>query len=669
MPPVDRRRLHGEGRDVSGQHARLVLLGLLQEELLAGHADEGRGNSLRHQGLDGLGAESDLRSGGDDDQRGGLRRLDDGVSALAGLLDGRAEHSGDGLPGAGDDAGRGAALRGALVGGRHLVGIGGTPQVDVRHGADLLELLDRLVGRAVLPKTDGIVREDVDDPEPREGRDSDAAHAVPDEGHEGSAVGAQTSVGEETVGDGRHAVLSNAEADVLAVGAGGLVVLGPLRFGAVGGGKIGRSAEHLRELRNEGVDALLAELSRRDVLVLSHHELGQEVEGVVRQLSGEPALDFLGLVGVRRLVGVHDLVPLGHGRLSLAGGFGEMCLDGVRNVEFFLRFGQTVRLLCGDELFLAQRRSVASAGARLVGAALSDDGPDADHRGLVGGILGGLDGGPQVVDLVDVADLLDVPVVALVSLRDVLREAEGGVTVDGDVVIVVQDDQLAEAEVTRQARGFAGDTLLQASVTADDVGEVVEDLVLGRVVGGGQVRFGHGHSDGVGNSLSQRTGRDFHTLRDEVLGMPRGRRPELPEGLEVIEAAGGVPREVKHRVLEGAGVTVRQDEPIAVDPVRVGRGVPHDLAPEDVGHRGAAHGSSGMAGVRRLDHVGRDGADGVDAFFFEIRHGFCCRGGGVVVAEIASAVVGKKNGFVVVVVVVGAISVSVIASDATSSGG
>ncbi len=55
-----------------------------------------------------------------------------------------------------------------------------------------------------------------------------------------------------------------------------------------------------------------------------------------------------------------------------------------------------------------------------------------------------------------------------------------------------------------------------------------------------------------------------------------------------------------------------QDEAVAVRPVRVGRGVAEEPRPERVGHRRGAHRGAGMAGVRLLDAVDREGPDRVD---------------------------------------------------------
>ena len=62
-----------------------------------------------------------------------------------------------------------------------------------------------------------------------------------------------------------------------------------------------------------------------------------------------------------------------------------------------------------------------------------------------------------------------LPSVRFVSLLYVLREAQGSVAINGDLVVVVQDDQLAQTKMTRQGTSLATDALLQAPITANNV--------------------------------------------------------------------------------------------------------------------------------------------------------------------------------------------------------
>lgn len=69
----------------------------------------------------------------------------------------------------------------------------------------------------------------------------------------------------------------------------------------------------------------------------------------------------------------------------------------------------------------------------------------------------------------------DVPVVSKEALLDVLGERGGRVTVDGNVVVVVDADQVAELEVASERSSLGRDTLLQATITQECVGVVREE--------------------------------------------------------------------------------------------------------------------------------------------------------------------------------------------------
>ena len=107
-----------------------------------------------------------------------------------------------------------------------------------------------------------------------------------------------------------------------------------------------------------------------------------------------------------------------------------------------------------------------------------------------------LDGLVQRLDrVVAVLDDERLPAVGLVALADVLREGELRVAVDGDLVVVVEDDELAEAEVAREGGGLGGDALLEAAVTWGGGGEGA--VGEGRRQGWGRVA-GDGWRGGVG---------------------------------------------------------------------------------------------------------------------------------------------------------------------------
>jgi len=95
-------------------------------------------------------------------------------------------------------------------------------------------------------------------------------------------------------------------------------------------------------------------------------------------------------------------------------------------------------------------------------------------------------------------------------------------TVDGDVVVVVEGDQLAELHGAGQRAGLVRDAFHQAAVTQENIGVVIDDLVTGTVELPGQGSFGQGHAHRVGDTLSQRTRGGFDSRSVTIFRMSGG---------------------------------------------------------------------------------------------------------------------------------------------------
>ena len=96
----------------------------------------------------------------------------------------------------------------------------------------------------------------------------------------------------------------------------------------------------------------------------------------------------------------------------------------------------------------------------LVRGPVADQRRHLDHRRLVRHGLGRLDRLADRVEVgVAVGDVLRVPAERVKARRDVLGERDVGVAVDGDLVVVVEDDELAEAPVAGEGGGLGGDAL------------------------------------------------------------------------------------------------------------------------------------------------------------------------------------------------------------------
>ena len=120
----------------------------------------------------------------------------------------------------------------------------------MRDGAQRRQMLDRLVGRAVLAETDRIVRHHEDRADLHHRRQADGRAAIVREAQERAAIGDQPAMQRDAVHRRRHAVLAHA---VMHIGA--VVFAGPdldpaLGLGVVRRRQIGRTAQQLRDGRN-----------------------------------------------------------------------------------------------------------------------------------------------------------------------------------------------------------------------------------------------------------------------------------------------------------------------------------------------------------------------------------------------------------------------------------
>jgi hypothetical protein len=122
-----------------------------------------------------------------------------------------------------------------------------------------------------------------------------------------------------------------------------------------------------------------------------------------------------------------------------------------------------------------------------------------------------------------------LPAVGFEALRRVVGEPAFDVAVDGDAVVVVEGDQLAQARGAGQRAGFVRDAFHQAAVAEEDVGVVIDDGVAGAVELGGQHLLGQRHADGVGDALAERAGGGLDAGGVAVFRVARGLAVQLAE--------------------------------------------------------------------------------------------------------------------------------------------
>ncbi len=261
----------------------------------------------------------------------------------------------------------------------------------------------------------------------------------------------------------------------------------------------------------------------------------------------------------------------------------------------------------------------------LVGRSVADVAVYDDQCRPVGRVLESAERPIQPLEVVGVTDTLDVPTVRQETRRDVIAERDARGALDGDAVAVVDPTEIVELQMSRKRGRLAGDPLHHATVTAQSVGIVSEQVEPRSVVALAEPLGGHRHADAHRHALAERPRRAFHSGSPAILRMPRAATAQLPEALDVIERHGWLADhlvigvhgphacQMQSRIQQHRCMARRQYEAIAVGPDRLVRVKAQEVLPQRVHHRGDTHRRAGMTRVGLLNRIDAQRADGVDA--------------------------------------------------------
>ena len=274
----------------------------------------------------------------------------------------------------------------------------------------------------------------------------------------------------------------------------------------------------------------------------------------------------------------------------------EMLVDTVRDEELRI-LGPAVETFGEADFLVAERFAVRFGRVLLVWGTVADVAVQNDEGGPAFRLPENVQGVLDAIDVVGIADAQNIPTVTQEPGGDVLREGDARVSLDGDVVVVVDPTEVVEAEMAGQRSRFRSDAFHHAAVAADGIDVVVEDVESGLVVTVGKPLLGDGHADARGDALAERTGGGFDA-RDPVVFRMAGRLAvELAKLADVVERHRRLPDhlvigihrldsgEMEHGPEQHRGVTVRQDEPVAIRPDRVLRIEAHDAIPDRINQR------------------------------------------------------------------------------------
>ena len=328
-------------------------------------------------------------------------------------------------------------------------------------------MFDRLMGRAVLTQPHRVVGVHPDARRAHEGGESKGGTHVIAEDQEGGAERAQTAVNRHAVDDRAHGVLADTEPYVAPARGRGLHLTTAVDESVGGRLEVCTPADQRRELGRDLVDGPTRRLSRGyripDLIaeIRNRHRIRIPVVG---PSAGE------GVVGRERLVAPR--LPRSSGIRAPAHRFGEEGRDLGRHVELDIRgpsHGRLGRLDLGG----AQGLAVRIGGVLQRRCPMGDVGMTNDERRSIDGALcvgDRLVDGPSVVAV----DVEGVPAKRAEAAGDVLCEGDVGASADRNLVVVVQVDETAKAEMAGERSGLRRDALHQIPVADETVRAVID---------------------------------------------------------------------------------------------------------------------------------------------------------------------------------------------------
>ena len=617
IPAVRRARFHADARFHAGRHdAFLVFVRLFFVLFETGHGDDARLDPFFGKLRFCSDALFDFRTAcNEQDVRRSLAVFED-IAALECRQTARRVLR---QVLAGEDEGGGCRARQrGNPRRRRLLAVCGTVDFHVGNGAQCDELFHGLMRGSVFAHADGVVRENIDDGNVHECGQTDRMLAVVGEDEEGGAIALESAVQLHSVRDCRHRVLADAEVHIASrivarrkITVGNLVRI--LQVGEVGGRKVCRTAD-------EGGDEC-ADLVEHD---------GGSLTGRHGLLKRKQVVDFrkidhfarhgrfvcLCKFGICLFVFREHLLPC---LFLLRAAGARLCgmrqhfsgdFEGfrARPAEFFFGLLQVFDAERGPVALVAafERSSVADLGLA------DDDGGllffrfcQTDRRGDQADVVG-------ILHEIDVENL---PALCRKARADVFFEGDVRIPLDGDVVVVVEEDEFSQLVRPRKGARLIGDAFLEAAVAAERVRIVIDDGEAFAVEGRGEVRLGDRHADGVGDALPERTGRRLDAHRVTVFGMSRRFAAELTEVHQIFfgqtESV-----EIEQGIVEHGAVPRGENKAVTVVPLGVVVVEFEKFLEDRIGDGGGTERKAGVSGIRFLNCFCRKNADRVDGKLF-----------------------------------------------------
>ena len=463
------------------------------------------------------------------------------------------------------------------------------------------------MGRAVLANTDGIMGQHIGNRQLHEGSQAHHRLDVVGEYEEGSHIGSHAAMEGHAVADSPHSQLPDTEVHVAAVAVLLAEEILVLHLRLVGWSQVSTAAHEAWHDILQLVDDVAGQGTAGSRL------LSRSPEGLILQDSLHSILGVELVVESRccrelRLPLSEHLIPLVLCFLT----FGSLgCIVGIDLLRHSKRLASPAQVLLGClQVFLPQRLAMSTGLALLCRTAVADLGMDGNKGRTLLVSLCFLDGPADSSQISAVSHIDSLEAECLHALLHILSEGNISIALDGNVVAVIDDNQLGQAKGACQGEGLGGNTLHHAAITAQGKGIMVIHRIARLVELLSQMCLGNCHAHCHAHACPQRAGSCLNAYSVAVLRMARSQGIQLTEILQVIHGQ-AVAKEMQQGIQHGGAMAAGQDKAVPVQPLWIFRIVAHVLAPQLVSDWRTAHRQARMAGLRLLNHLGSQNTDSI----------------------------------------------------------
>ena len=242
-----------------------------------------------------------------------------------------------------------------------------------------------------------------------------------------------------------------------------------------------------------------------------------------------------------------EFIPFFFLSSTLCSKFFIMSVNFLRNVKRFFRFRPAQVLFKSFYILLTQRLAMSASFALFSRAAIADLRLNRNEGRMLFISLSSFNSLANSFKVIAIFDRNRLEAEGSHACLNILREGDIRITLDGDFIGIIEDNQFGQAKRASQRERLRRDTFHHAAVATQREGVMVNDFVTRTVELSSQMCLSHCHTNSHTHTCAQRASRSFDTNRMTILWMSRRKRAVLTELFHIIQRQ-AITKEMKQRI-------------------------------------------------------------------------------------------------------------------------